>query len=294
MKSAESRPKNFSTGSPGPPAKYASESIKNVRVAAVLVSPNDGYVMKNVSAWVVSAVVKWNQSSPSPSVRSTGSNASAGFVKRIGANGVPGQGPPKSRLMFVGIVSLGSNTSSFRTFVVAVSRPNTPAPRKKSWPLCAGGGTQNDIRPRPVALSRTREKGTGLGRMSFWVPPPAHSGQLFFLGAGVFGLDTATTNVLKDDVFEPNDTIPTNINLDLGGPWPGTPFAPILFTNPALAFEPVDRNIGLGEDWFRFSVSDSTQPMTFFITYPSSGDTAGTPTVLLRSLVYATRTPSHP
>jgi len=143
-----------------------------------------------------------------------------------------------------------------------------------------------DVNLIEYPFSRVRDS-AGEGQIQFWVPPPAHSGQLFFLGAGVFGLDTATTNVLKDDVFEPNDTIPANINLDLGGPWPGTPYAPILFTNPALAFEPVDRNIGLGEDWFRFSVSDSTQPMTFFITYPSFGDTAATRTFLLDSLSYA-------
>src|SRR5256885_5437618 len=58
-----------------------------------------------------------------------------------------------------------------------------------------------------------------------------------------------------------SDVCSSDLNLDLGGPWPGTILAPILFTNPALAFEPVDRAIGLGEDWFRFSVSDSTQPL---------------------------------
>ncbi|OLB50971.1 MAG: hypothetical protein AUI08_04295 [Gemmatimonadetes bacterium 13_2_20CM_2_65_7] len=144
-------------------------------------------------------------------------------------------------------------------------------------------------------FSRLRDSAAGLGRISFWVPPPARSDSLFFLGAGVFGKDTAITRVLRDDIFEPNDTFPANINLDLGGPWPGTILAPILFTNPALAFEPVDRAIGLGEDWFRFSVSDSTQPLTFFITYPSIfGDTAGTRTFLLDSLAYATGAPGDP
>ena len=136
-------------------------------------------------------------------------------------------------------------------------------------------------------FSRLRDSATGLGRISFWVPPPARSDSLFFLGAGVFGKDTAITRVLRDDIFEPNDSFPANVNLDLGGPWPGTILAPILFTNPALAFEPVDRAIGLGEDWFRFSVSDTTQPLTFFINYPSGfKDTAGTRTFLLDSLAY--------
>ena len=154
----------------------------------------------------------------------------------------------------------------------------------------------NSVNLIEYPFSRVRDSATGLGRMSFWVPPPAHSGQLFFLGAGVFGLDTATTNVLKDDVFEPNDTIPTNINLDLGGPWPGTPFAPILFTNPALAFEPVDRTLGLGEDWFHFTTADTTQALTFFITYPSFGDTsaAATRTFFMDSLAYFAGGPGDP
>ena len=144
-------------------------------------------------------------------------------------------------------------------------------------------------------FSRLRDAATGLGRISFWVPPPARSDSLFFLGAGVFGKDTSITGVLKDDIYEPNDTFPANINLDLSGPWPGTLLAPILFTNPALAFEPVDRSIGLGEDWFRFSVSDSTQPLTFFINYPSGfGDTSGTRTFLLDSLAYAYGVPGDP
>lgn len=153
-----------------------------------------------------------------------------------------------------------------------------------------------DVNLIEYPFSRVRDTTTGLGEIAFWVPPPAHSAQLFFLGAGVFGLDTGTTNVLKDDVFEPNDTIPSNINLDLGGPWPGTVLAPFLFLNPALAFEPVDRNLGLGEDWFRFTTSDTTQAMTFFITYPSFGDTsaAATRTFFLDSLNYAVGAPGDP
>ena len=138
-------------------------------------------------------------------------------------------------------------------------------------------------------FSRIRDPNTGLGQISFWIPPPAHSDSLFFLGAGVFGFDSSTVNVLKDDIFEPNDTFPSDINLDLGGPWPGTALAPILFTNPALAFEPVDRTLGLGEDWFHFHTNDTTQALTFFITYPSFGDTSAsaTRTFLLDSLAYA-------
>jgi len=144
-----------------------------------------------------------------------------------------------------------------------------------------------DVNLIEYPFSRVRDT-AGLGQIKFWVPPPAHSGQLFFLGAGVFGLDTGTTLVQKEDVFEPNDTIPTDINLDLGGPWPGTALAPILFANPALAFEPVDRTLGEGEDWFHFHTTDSTQALTFFIKYPSFGDTsaAATRTFLIDSLAY--------
>ncbi len=134
-------------------------------------------------------------------------------------------------------------------------------------------------------FSRLRDS-LGLGQMSFWVPPPAHSDQLFYLGAGVFGTDTALTDVLKADVYEPNDTAASVINLDLGGPWPGTILAPLLFTNPALAFEPVDRAVSAGIDWFRFNTTDTTRALTFFITYPSFGDTAATRTFLLDSLYY--------
>jgi hypothetical protein len=145
-------------------------------------------------------------------------------------------------------------------------------------------------------FSRVRDSATGLGRISFWVPPPAQSAPLFFLGAGVFGLDTGVTNVLKDDVFEPNDTIASLIDLDVSGPWPGTVLAPIIFTNPALAFEPIDRTLGLGQDWFQFNTIDSTQPLTFFITYPSFGDTsaAATRTFFLDSLYYNTGGPGDP
>ncbi|MGH7520586.1 MAG: hypothetical protein ACREMI_04865 [Gemmatimonadales bacterium] len=141
-------------------------------------------------------------------------------------------------------------------------------------------------------FSRVRDS-AGLGQIKFWVPPPAHTDSLFYLGAGVFGFDTATTDVLKEDVYEPNDSVPSQINLDLGGPWPGTILAPFLFLNPALAFEPVERD-KIGQDWFRFGTSDTTRAMTFFITYPTFGDTASTNTFLLDSLAYNTGAPGDP
>ncbi|MGH8622829.1 MAG: hypothetical protein ACRET3_11865, partial [Burkholderiales bacterium] len=62
-------------------------------------------------------------------------------------------------------------------------------------------------------FSRLRDS-TGLGRISFWVPPPARSDKLFYLGAGVFGQVADTTHVKFEDIFEPNDTVPTNLTLD--------------------------------------------------------------------------------
>jgi hypothetical protein len=60
-----------------------------------------------------------------------------------------------------------------------------------------------------------------------------------------------------------------------------------------LAFEPVERE-KIGQDWFRFGTSDTTQAMTFFITYPTFGDTASTNTFLLDSLAYLTGAPGDP
>lgn len=137
-------------------------------------------------------------------------------------------------------------------------------------------------------FSRVRDS-SGTGRISFWVPPPARSDSLFYLGAGLFGFDTSTTTVLFRDIFEPNDTSPdgpTNINLDVPGPWPDTFLDPVIFTNPALAFEPVERSTA-GEDWYRFATADTTQALTFFIQYPSlSADTSGTRIFLIDSLYY--------
>jgi hypothetical protein len=94
-----------------------------------------------------------------------------------------------------------------------------------------------------------------------------------------------TTDVVFQDVFEPDSTTPGTIDLDLGGPWPGTVLEPILFLNPALAFEPQGRDVE-GRDWFKFLRSDTTRPTTFIINYPSSGADTLTRTFLLDSLGY--------
>jgi len=46
-----------------------------------------------------------------------------------------------------------------------------------------------------IRFSRVRDAVTGLGRMSFWVPPPRGSAPLFYLGAGVFGFAAESTHV---------------------------------------------------------------------------------------------------
>jgi hypothetical protein len=138
----------------------------------------------------------------------------------------------------------------------------------------------------PYPFSATRNKVTGEGRVSYWVPPPATSDSLFYLGAGVFGFADSVTKILPRDIFEPNDTIPSKINLDLGGPWP-TQLPSVLFLNPALAFEETPRGVSAA-DWFDFTASDSVSDYTFFINFPTSGDTTGVRTFILDSLRYST------
>ncbi|HEY6807652.1 MAG TPA: hypothetical protein VI160_02600 [Gemmatimonadales bacterium] len=119
-------------------------------------------------------------------------------------------------------------------------------------------------------FSESRNPVTGSARISYWVPPPASSDSVFFLGAGVNGFSHGVTGVLPFDVYEPNDTSPAFIDLDAGGPWPQIP--QLLFFNPALEFEPQPRGQE-GDDWFKFQRSDTTRPTTFILTYPSFGDT---------------------
>jgi len=133
----------------------------------------------------------------------------------------------------------------------------------------------------PYPFSAVRDSASGVARITYWVPPPASTDNLFYLGAGVFGFADSVTGVLPFDIFEPNDTNPSKIDLDAGGPWPQLPF--ILFHNPALAFEQTPRGVEAA-DWFDFTTADSTSDYTFFITYPSAGDTSGTRTFLLDSL----------
>jgi hypothetical protein len=109
----------------------------------------------------------------------------------------------------------------------------------------------------------------GLGHMQFWVPFPSHSNQMIAFGPGVFATAPETTFVGDHDIYEPNDSFPSLINLDSLNPIPQLPN--IRFINPALYFEPLDRTASFGLDWYRFGEADSSQPVTFIFAAPGAG-----------------------
>src|SRR5256712_6496918 len=80
----------------------------------------------------------------------------------------------------------------------------------------------------------------GTARRRFWVPPPAHTDSLFFLGIsggqGVLGfVHGDTTRVVERDLYEPNEIAPQPIDLDAPPPFAIAPTLRVV--NPALAFE---------------------------------------------------------
>src|SRR6266850_3012083 len=95
-------------------------------------------------------------------------------------------------------------------------------------------------------------KANGSSQISYWVPPPAHTAPLSYIafGAGVFGTTTDTVGVIRRDLYEFNDISPALIDLE-ARPFPGTLLNPLLFLNPALAFEPLPRDVVQGADWYR-------------------------------------------
>jgi len=66
----------------------------------------------------------------------------------------------------------------------------------------------------------------------------------------VFGATPDTVAVIRRDIYEPNEIAPALIDLE-ARPFPGTALAPLLFLNPALAFEPLPRDVLQGADWYR-------------------------------------------
>lgn len=106
--------------------------------------------------------------------------------------------------------------------------------------------------PIPFLLpTRTRDP-DGHATATFWVPPPAVAGLMSYIGPGVFGSAPESTFVLAYDALEPNETAPWAIDLDAP---PLVPVLPqLLFYNPALFFEPVERD-KLGIEWYTFTLT---------------------------------------
>jgi hypothetical protein len=108
--------------------------------------------------------------------------------------------------------------------------------------------------------------------MDFWVPPPVTTGQLLAFGPGVFTTAAESTFVGDHDIYEPNDSSPALLDLDQPGPIAQLPA--IRFLNPALDFEPLDRNSFFGLDWYEFTQADTALPFTFVFAGSPGSDTA--------------------
>jgi hypothetical protein len=110
----------------------------------------------------------------------------------------------------------------------------------------------------PVPFS-TQTYANGTARARYWVPPPAVTDSLFFLGItngnGVFGfVHGSTTKVIVHDLYDPNETTPRRLNATGSVlPIPQIPF--LLFWNPALAFEQLPFGATEAADWFRFGLA---------------------------------------
>jgi Bacterial Ig-like domain (group 2) len=126
----------------------------------------------------------------------------------------------------------------------------------------------------------------GTARSRWWVPPPAHTDSLFFLGItggnGVLGYAHGdTTTVIEQDLYEPDDTVPRVLDLDAPPPFPAYPA--LLVSNPALAFEPIKRPAVTGADWYRLAQAE-TRDLTIILTAPQIAGTFQT--YLTDSLVW--------
>jgi hypothetical protein len=114
---------------------------------------------------------------------------------------------------------------------------------------------------------------SGTARSKWWVPPPARTDSLFFLGItgsnGMLGYVHDTTTVVEQDLFEPDDTVPRMLNLD--GPPPFAAFPTLIFANPALAFENIKRP-DIGVDWYRLQ-QGTTRDLTIILSAPQIAGT---------------------
>src|SRR2546426_2211005 len=118
---------------------------------------------------------------------------------------------------------------------------------------------------------------TGYGQQKYWIPPPAESDRITFIGNGIVTASPDSTHVLKRDAYEPNDTAPHRFNLDAPRPWPypGTVYNLFLVFNPALLFEPLKRGDSLGVDWYRYGHS-TARDLTIILSAPSVHGTFST------------------
>jgi hypothetical protein len=125
----------------------------------------------------------------------------------------------------------------------------------------------------------------GFSHMDFWVPQPAFAGNLFVVGPGIFFSPPGTVDVDTVDLYEPNTATPSAIDLDGPPPYPAVP--QVLFFNPALAFEELDRDTTRGgDDWYRFARADTATPLTFIMRPEGLTDSSGLFMVYSDSLLY--------
>lgn len=105
----------------------------------------------------------------------------------------------------------------------------------------------------------------GLGQLSFWVPPPATTGRIVVLNPTQLVIAPESTTVLPTDLYEPNETAPSAVDLSAG---PFSALPAIRFYNPALAFEELGRDASSSFDWYRFSGAPVGADVTFIFAAP--------------------------
>src|SRR2546421_1745636 len=125
----------------------------------------------------------------------------------------------------------------------------------------------------PYPFSASHDS-SGYGQQKFWIPPPAESDRITFIGNGIVTQSADSTHVIKRDVYEPNDTAPHKFDLDAPRPfpYPGTAYNLLLVYNPALFFEPLKRGATFGADWYRFHHA-TTRDLTIIVKAPSAPGT---------------------
>jgi hypothetical protein len=117
----------------------------------------------------------------------------------------------------------------------------------------------------PDTFSVTAGAG-GLGQLSFWVPPPASTGHAVVFSPGQIVFAPESTIVVPEDLYEPNESSPSAIDLT-AGPFPTLPM--VRFYNPALAFEERVRHDSMGVDWYRFNGAVAGSDLTFIFMAPT-------------------------